>query len=127
MMDEKGYMTSTVALSILLICMALLGAYYSVIGRNNEHIRSTESAIVQMIDSRTAHERLYGILSQDIYRDDDIHFEDLDVSYSIEEIERTPHVRIIELTPSDTNEPLTIEISANADGTINLTLTEVGG
>lgn len=107
--------------------MSFLTVAYTVINQNNIRIAQQESSIHEVVNNRTAQERLYGVFSQDVDRSTAIEFDDIDIVYEIDEIERTDYKRTIRLTPNNSAEPLTVEITANEDASINFVVIQVGG
>lgn len=127
MLNDKGYVSSATALALLMITMSFLTVAYTVINQNNIRIAQTESSIHEVVNNRTVQERLYGVFSQDVDRSTAIEFDDIDIVYEIDEIERTDYKRTIRLTPNNSAEPLTAEITANEDASINFVVIQVGG
>lgn len=98
-MDNKGFVTTTVSVSIMMICLSFLGVFYATIQMRNVQIGLTEPVIVESAKNRTATERLYGVFNEDMLRTAPIVFDDdLPITYTIETLSYEYPKRHVSLT-----------------------------
>lgn len=98
-MNDKGFVTTTVAVTMMMICLAFLAVFYSTIQMRNVQIGLTEPAITTTVEERTATERLYGVFNADMLRTETIVFsDDIPISYTIDTLTYEYPERLVQLT-----------------------------
>lgn len=98
-MNKKGFVTSGIAILVMLSSLFLLAVFYSNVTAHNLRIKTEEQNIETFIERRTAQERVYGVLSNDFASEDVILYPDNDIRIDITEISETSIRRVLELTP----------------------------
>lgn len=98
-MNKKGFVTSGIAMLVMLSSLALLAVFYSNVTAHNLRIKTEEQNIETFIERRTAQERVYGVLTNDFANEDAIVYSDNDIRIGIEELSETSIRRVLTLTP----------------------------
>lgn len=116
--NNKGYITTLTIISVMLLSLVFLALFYSVVRTRNVQVWVSENLTAQMVSERTIYDRIYGVFNHDFYRTHDITFEDLDVTYKINNVSFHGDIRTLELinldeTADKSNVPsiISIEIS----------------
>ena len=117
-LNNRGYITSLTIVSVMLGSLLFLSLFYSVIQTRNVQIKISENLTTQMVYQRTIYDRLYGVFNNDFTRTDDISFEDLELTYTVDIISSHDGTRVLKLEaieqPSDEkNVPTIIYIEIN--------------
>lgn len=98
-MNKKGFVTSGIAMLVMLSSLVLLAVFYSNVTAHNLRIKTEEQNIETFIERRTAQERVYGVLTNDFANEDPIVYSDNDIRIEIEELSETSIRRVLTLTP----------------------------
>lgn len=96
-LNNRGYITSLTIISVMLGSLLFLSLFYSVIQTRNVQIGLSEDLTTQMVYQRTIYDRLYGVFNNNFTRTDDISFEDLKLTYTVDVISSHNDTRVLKL------------------------------
>lgn len=135
-MNKRGFVTSGIAMLVMLSSLILLAVFYSNVTAHNLRIKTEEQNIETFIERRTAQERIYGIFTSDFANEDAIVYSDNDIRIGIEELSETSIRRVLTLTPvwvqGETTKELPAykvaveRLSAETNQPITITILETG-
>lgn len=100
-MNKKGFITPLLVLAIVMGSLMIMGVSYQSVAIKNVRIEEAETDLTGLIDSRTAYERIEGVIRDNPLVTGVVDFEDIDKSLQIEEKSRTEDYRIIKATVMD--------------------------
>lgn len=105
-MNDRGFITPLVVVGVMISTSILLAVSYKSVSINNVRISESETNIEDLIDVRTAYERIDGVFIEENIAPGIVSFDDIDKSVKLYDAGRTETTRTIGavVIDSQTNE-----------------------
>lgn len=97
LVNKKGYVTTSVALSVMFLSLFMLAFFSMSIRSHNVQIKMTRLNTERYTQVRSAYERLPGVFEDDFYTDSVIRFNDLPVMFYLTETHANNHQRTLDV------------------------------
>lgn len=118
-MNKKGFVTPLLVFGIMISTSLFLAISYKSVAINNVRVKETETNIEELINVRTAYERIDGVLLTSLVQPGVVEFDDIDKSIKIDEVGRTDTTLTMRLVVIDNDTKVEFR-GMNREITINV-------